>query len=30
MQKLLSPKAFLYKACPRCHGDLVLDAQEKR
>lgn len=19
-------KKFLYKACPRCHGDLVLDA----
>jgi len=22
-------KSFLYKACPRCHGDLVLDAAEQ-
>jgi hypothetical protein len=21
-------KTFLYKACPRCQGDLVLDAEE--
>lgn len=28
MQKQ-GPKAFLYKACPRCRGDLVLDAEEE-
>jgi DNA-directed RNA polymerase subunit RPC12/RpoP len=21
-------KTLLYRACPRCHGDLVLDAEE--
>ena len=29
MQKQGSPKAFLYKACPRCRGDLMLDAEDE-
>jgi hypothetical protein len=28
MQKQ-GPKAVLYKACPRCRGDLVLDPEEE-
>jgi hypothetical protein len=30
MQKQGSPKAFFYKACSRCHGDLVLETEELR
>lgn len=26
MAKQTLVRTFLYKACPRCHGDLVLDA----
>ena len=26
MFRQTSTKTFLYKACPRCHGDIVLDA----
>ena len=29
MQKQGSLRAFLYKACLRCRGDFVLDAEEK-
>jgi len=25
MLRQTSMKTFLYKACPRCHGDIVLD-----
>jgi DNA-directed RNA polymerase subunit RPC12/RpoP len=29
MQKLSSPKTYYYKACPRCRGDLILNAEEE-
>jgi hypothetical protein len=29
MQKHGSMKTFLFKACPRCHGDLILDLEER-
>jgi len=25
-----SMRTYLYKACPRCHGDLVLDPEAER
>ena len=30
MSKQSPAKTYLYRACPRCHGDLVLDLEVKQ